>query len=79
VIPAEDVVAQQPHHDERGEEADEPDRQGRLPFTSELLHVHLGAGQERQHDPGERPDEGQPARDVEVERVSDHDAEKQLD
>ena len=77
--PVEGVEAEQADDGERREEADQPDRERRPPLAPELRHVHLGAGEEGQHDPGERADEGQPARHVEMEGVPDHDAEKQLD
>ena len=50
-----------------------------LPFASELRHVDLGSGLKGEQDPGERAEEGEPARDAEIERVPDDDAREELD
>jgi hypothetical protein len=77
--PAQHPIGER-HHDQEGRrEGDASEQKRRLPLALELRHVDLGAGEEREHDPGEGADEGEPIRNPGVEGVADDDAERELD
>jgi hypothetical protein len=73
MVPAERVVDEQPDDHERRGERDRPDRERCSPFPPELRHVHLRAGEEGQEDSGEGADEGEPARNIDVQGVAGDD------
>jgi len=75
----EGEVGEQPDHDERRTEGDEPDRAGGLPLAAQLRDVDLRSGEEREQDSGERAEEAQPARNVDVQRIADDHAGEELD
>jgi hypothetical protein len=58
---------------------DEPDGDRRTPLASELREVDLGAREECEQNTGERPDEREPTRHVEVERIGDDETGEELD
>jgi len=78
--PVQQAVGGEPGKHEGPGERDQPDRHRRDPALAEVVGVDLGAGQERQHDRGERRDEHQPRRiGVQSEEVAEHDAEPELE
>jgi len=78
-VPACHEVREQPGADEREHEREPADEHGLLELPPQERRVDLRAGQEREHDAGERCEEVDPRRRGHTEGVPGDDPERDLD
>jgi len=79
VVPPGHVLGELPDREEREEEGDRPDRQGRTEMAPQRGGLDLGSGQEGQESRAKGRQEVDPGRGLQAEEVPGDDSERDLD